>query len=344
MNEPLSLPSILFVISMQFAFFLMIKKFNFQRFFSYYESIQKIHSGQILRVGGLLYFIGLLITYFFFVEHGFAYLNSVILCSSILFLFTFIEDVKHILTAKIRLLILLSVSLIFITTNDLPEIRIFNIKINSSDIILYQGLFVLALITLMNGFNFIDGLNGLSSFNFVVTLLSIYLVAYWNADKEIVNLTLTLILLSIVFAVINFPFGLIFLGDSGSYLYAFLSGAFTIILFEKNPELPSTLAILILAYPATEVIFSFFRKILNKKSPLKPDVNHFHHLVLKKLGNKNLKNNNVASILMFPIWLSPLFLVIFSYHYKLSNLTLYLGYFIFYSSSYYILKKSVMKV
>ena len=344
MNEPLSLPSILFVISMQFAFFLMIKKFNFQRFFSYYESIQKIHSGQILRVGGLLYFIGLLITYIFFVEKGVAYLNSVILCSSILFLLTFTEDVKHILSAKIRLLILLSVSLIFITTNDLPEIRIFNIKINSSDIILYQGLFVLALITLMNGFNFIDGLNGLSSFNFVVTLLSIYLVAYWNADKEIVNLTLTLILLSIVFAVINFPFGLIFLGDSGSYLYAFLSGAFTIILFEKNPELPSTLAILILAYPATEVIFSFFRKILNKKSPLKPDVNHFHHLVLKKLGNKNLKNNNLASILMFPIWLSPLFLVIFSYHYKLSNLTLYLGYFIFYSSSYYILKKSVMKV
>ena len=73
----------------------------------------------------------------------------------------------------------------------------------------------------MNGFNFIDGLNGLSSFNFLTILLSIYFLADLYQDELTKNWTIFIILLSLFFLVLNFPFGKFFLGDSGSYLYAF---------------------------------------------------------------------------------------------------------------------------
>lgn len=339
MIEPISIIKILFIFSIQISLFLIIKKLDFQRFFSKYDSVQKIHQGEVLRVGGLIYFIGL-ISLYFFIDKKFFYLNSIFLCSSLLFIFTFIEDVKHILSAKIRLIILFLVSTLFVTTNQLPEISILSFIINSENIFFYQGLFILSLLALMNGFNFIDGLNGLSSFNFIAILLAMSFIASWSGDKEIFNLTLSLIFISFVFGIINFPFGLIFLGDSGSYLYAFLSGSLTIILFERNPELPTTLATILLAYPITEVVFSFFRKVVNKKSPMKPDVKHLHHLVLMKFGREDNRNNNLASIMMFPFWLTPLILVLLSHYYFLNNVFLYFCYLVFYIFSYYALKSN----
>ena len=341
MIEPISIIKILFIFSIQILLFLVIKKFDFQKFFSKYDSVQKIHQGEILRVGGLIYFIGFIALYFF-IDEKLYFLNSMILCSSLLFIFTFIEDLKHILSAKVRLFILFVVSTLFVTTNQLPEINIFSFIIDSENIFFYPGLFILSLLALMNGFNFIDGLNGLSSFNFITILITMSFIASWSGDTEIVNLTLSLIFISFVFGIINFPFGLIFLGDSGSYLYAFLSGTLTVILFERNPELPTSLAMILLAYPITEVVFSFFRKIINKKSPMKPDVEHLHHLAFMKFGSKAKNKNNLASIIMFPFWLGPLILVVLSNHYLLNNVYLYFGYFIFYSFSYYALKSEFL--
>ena len=64
---------------------------------------------------------------------------------------------------------------------------------------------------IMNGFNFIDGLNGLSSFNFITIFLSIYFLADLYQDEEIKNWSIFLILLSLFFLVLNFPFGKFFL-------------------------------------------------------------------------------------------------------------------------------------
>ena len=47
----------------------------------------------------------------------------------------------------------------------------------------------------MNGFNFIDGLNGLSSFNFITIFVSIYFLAGLYQDEEIKNWSMFLIFL-----------------------------------------------------------------------------------------------------------------------------------------------------
>jgi UDP-N-acetylmuramyl pentapeptide phosphotransferase/UDP-N-acetylglucosamine-1-phosphate transferase len=231
------------------------------------------------------------------------------------------------------------VSTVYVFFADLPNIKISSIFIDNQNILVFYSLYILSLMMIMNGFNFIDGLNGLSSFNFITIFVSIYFLAGLYQDEEIKNWSTFLILLSLFFLVLNFPFGRFFLGDSGSYLYAFLSGSTIILLFERNSEAPTLLALLVLAYPITEIMFSIIRKSIKKFSPMRPDNLHIHQLIYNKLsGNKKFRNN-FASLIMAFFWLSPLLLVILSIQTNLKNINLYLSYLSFYLISYYGLSK-----
>ena len=319
----------------QLLLLILIQKLNLKKYFSQYQGIQKIHDGEILRIGSLFLFLPLIIIYLINDEFKSMSFNLIIICSSIIIFLTILEDIKYFLSPKLRLTILFFVSTIYVFFAELPNIKISNIFIDRQNIIIFYSLYILSLMMIMNGFNFIDGLNGLSSFNFITIFISIYFLADLYQDEEIKNWSIFIILLSLFFLVLNFPFGKFFLGDSGSYLYAFLSGSTTIMLFDRNAEAPTLLALLVFAYPITEIVFSIIRKSLKKFSPMAPDNLHIHQLIFNKLnGNKKFRNN-LASLLMAFFWLSPLLLVILSVQTNLTNIFLYLLYFSFYLVSYY---------
>ena len=329
------LTKIFSITCIQLLLLIFIQKLNLKNYFSQYQGIQKIHDGEVLRIGGIFLLLPLIIIYLIIDEFKSISFNLIIICSSIIFFLTILEDIKHFLSPKLRLAILFFVSAIYIFFTDLPNIKISPIFIDEKNIMVFYSLYILSLIMIMNGFNFIDGLNGLSSFNFITIFISIYFLADLYQDEEIKNWSIFLILLSLFFLVLNFPFGKFFLGDSGSYIYAFLSGSTIIMLFERNTEAPTLLALLVLAYPITEIVFSIIRKSLKKFSPMAPDNLHIHQLIFNKLnGNKKFRNN-LASLLMAFFWLSPLLLVILSVQTNLKNIFLYLLYFSFYLFSYF---------
>ena len=323
----------------QLLLLLSIEKLNLKKFFNQYQGIQKIHDGEILRIGGLFLFIPLVIIYLINEEFKSMSFNLIIICSTVIIFLTILEDIKQFLSPKVRLGILFFVSTMYVFFTDLPNIKIFSIFIDKQNIIIFYSLYILSLMMIMNGFNFIDGLNGLSSFNFITIFLCIYFLADLYQDEEIKNWCIFLILLSLFFLVLNFPFGKFFLGDSGAYLYAFLSGSTIIMLFERNAEAPTLMALLVLAYPITEIIFSIFRKFLKKFSPMAPDNLHIHQLIYNKLNGDKKFRNNLASLIMSFFWLGPLLLVILSIQTNLKNIFLYLAYFSFYLVSYYGLSK-----
>tara|TARA_B100000900_G_scaffold127796_1_gene107984 strand:- start:1453 stop:2475 length:1023 start_codon:yes stop_codon:yes gene_type:complete len=330
----------IFIIGIiQLLLLILTQKLNLKKHFSQYQGIQKIHDGEILRIGGLFLFLPLIITYLINDEFKTKPFELIIICSSIIIFLTIIEDIKYFLSPKLRLVIIFFVSTVYVFFTDLPNIKIFSIFIDRQNIIVFYSLYILSLMMIMNGFNFIDGLNGLSSFNFITIFISIYFLANLYHDEEIKNWSIFLILLSLFFLFLNFPFGKFFLGDSGSYLYAFLSGSTIIVLFERNSEAPTLLALLILAYPITEIIFSIIRKSLKKFSPMAPDNLHIHQLIYNKLNGDKKFRNNLASLLMTFFWLSPLLLVILSVQTNLNNIFLYLSYFTFYLISYFGLSK-----
>ena len=324
---------------LQLLLLFLINKLNLKKYFSQYQGIQKIHDGEILRIGSLFLFIPLIIIYLINDEFKSGSFGLIIICSSIIIFLTIIEDIRYFLSPKLRLAILFFVSTIYVFFAELPNIKISSIFIDSQNIIIFYSLYILSLMMIMNGFNFIDGLNGLSSFNFITIFVSIYFLANLYQDEEIKNWSMFLILLSLFFLVLNFPFGKFFLGDSGSYLYAFLSGSTIIMLFERNTQAPTLLALLVLAYPITEIIFSIVRKSLKKFSPMAPDNLHIHQLIYDKLNGDKKFRNNIASIIMAFFWLSPLPLVVLAVQTNIKIIFLYLLYFSFYLVSYYGLTK-----
>jgi UDP-N-acetylmuramyl pentapeptide phosphotransferase/UDP-N-acetylglucosamine-1-phosphate transferase len=88
------------------------------------------------------------------------------------------------------------------------------------------------------------------------------------------------------FFIFNYPFGKIFLGDTGAYLLGFLSSALIIYFFNAHPQLLSWQAILILIYPVTEVIYTFVRRLGGGLSPLEADNRHLHTFLYQFLTQK----------------------------------------------------------
>ena len=81
------------------------------------------------------------------------------------------------------------------------------------------------------------------------------------------------------------------MGDGGVYAISLFTGLFLIEFSNNNLTVSPFLIVLFLWYPAFENLFSIIRKLEIKKSPLKPDNKHLHHLIYFYLKRKfNLKS------------------------------------------------------
>ena len=154
---------------------------------------------------------------------------------------------------------------------------------------------------LINGSNFIDGLNGLFLSYFSIVLFVIYKL---NFNDLIILETEPQIILSVIILfvlVLNF-FNQLFLGDNGAYSLGFLLGFFLIKIYNINNVISPYFIILLLWYPCFENLFSIIRKLIHKKNPLKPDNDHLHHYIflffIKKLKINNLWSNNLQVYLL----------------------------------------------
>ncbi len=159
----------------------------------------------------------------------------------------------------------------------------------------------LCLIILINGTNFIDGLNGL-----VLTYYFIVLVVLYKLNLLIgINFTnfnsIYLCYLLFVILVFNF-FNQLYLGDSGAYLLGLFIGYLLIELHKYDPNISPFYIVLLLWYPSFENLFSIIRKFKLGKSPVSPDSKHFHHLLFyflkRKLKFNNLSCNNYSSLII----------------------------------------------
>ena len=158
------------------------------------------------------------------------------------------------------------------------------------------------LMILINGSNFIDGLNGLLLGYFLLILFLIFqldLINIFNFSQE-KYVYFVIILLFIL--VLNF-LNKLFLGDSGAYSLSFFLGFLLIKIYNYNLNISPYFIILLLWYPCFENLFSIIRKIFfKKKDPLEPDTDHLHQKLFvfckKNLKISNLKSNILSSLII----------------------------------------------
>ncbi len=157
------------------------------------------------------------------------------------------------------------------------------------------------ILILVNGNNFIDGLNGLLLGYFIIVsyfLLNTGFFEFYNISGYNLNIYFILFFVMIFFNVSN----KLYLGDNGGYVISIFFG-FMLINFHQNfSDISPYFVILLLWYPCFENLFSIIRKFKFNKSPIYPDSNHLHQLLFyflnKKNKLKNIHNNNLSTFII----------------------------------------------
>ena len=199
--------------------------------------------------------------------------------------------------------ILILINFVYFTELQINDVRIDFLNSFLSNNIFNIAFTVFCLAILMNGSNFLDGLNGLVSGYYLIVLLSIiYLINNNSNIIEIDFLKITLFTLTI-FYVFNI-LGLVYLGDSGSYLISFIIGVYMIELNEINYSISPYYIVALLWYPAFENLFSLLRRILKRIDVSNADNMHLHQLLFlyvksKKIFSKKILNSASSLIILF---------------------------------------------
>ena len=151
---------------------------------------------------------------------------------------------------------------------------------------------VFVVIVITNGFNLIDGVDGLAagigviaSFTFGVIALFMHDIS-GQVDMAIIAFTLMGALLG--FMKYNFHPAKIFMGDTGSLVVGIILSVLAINvvkygLVTETIHLPNKgplLAIVILAIPLFDSLKVFFVRVMRGRNPLSPGKEHIHHILL----------------------------------------------------------------
>ena len=274
---------------------LFISKSNFLKSHSGFMH-QKFLNNSIPLTGGIFILLPIFLLFYNFYPY-------MIMSFFLLFLLGLFSDLNILAKAKYRFLIqfiIISMFVIFTQLEVLPS-RIEYID-NKFQNTFYSYFFtVFCLMVLINGSNFIDGLNGLFlGYNIIIllVLINLDLLGLVGINNESFYILLSILSFLLL---LNFS-NKLFMGDGGAYSLSFLLGYILITIYNKNQIVSPYFIIVLLWYPCFENLFSILRKFLINKNPMKPDNSHLHHylymLIKKKLGLSNLLSNNLSSLII----------------------------------------------
>ena len=258
-------------------------KNNFLLSFSGDAHQKFVNKKKVPLIGGILIFV--VYTFLFFQEIE----KELFLLFMSVFTIGLLSDIKFFKSAIIKLILQIIVIYFFIYVIQLSlnSTRVYLID-NLNQNIYFNYLFVtFCIIILINGSNFIDGLNGLALGYFVIILLILHYNKFIFLDNSSNQTFLICLLIILILNLCNN----LFLGDSGSYLLGIYFGYLLVDIYNTNFISPFFI-ILLLWYPCFELLFSIIRKLDFKKSPMEPDTNHLHQLIyyffLQKLFKKKI--------------------------------------------------------
>ena len=216
----------------------------------------------------------------------------------------FLSDFKILNDPKKRFILQGIIILLFVT---LLDIKILSTRLDLLDVYLKNNFFnyifvAFCLMVLINGCNFIDGLNTLLITYKLIILLSIIILLQNNFIDGQNNYELLFIL---AFIFLLNSFGLIILGDSGAYLLSLMFGLNLINFSNVNNIISPFFIVLLLWYPCFELFYSIIRRTISYKRSYKADINHLHHLLYSKFFSKskyNFKINHLFTSLSINLY------------------------------------------
>jgi UDP-GlcNAc:undecaprenyl-phosphate/decaprenyl-phosphate GlcNAc-1-phosphate transferase len=142
-------------------------------------------------------------------------------------------------------------------------------------------LVIFWVVSMVNAFNWIDGVPGMSSSVAAVAALALLILSVrpdFHYLDQTLAITLSAVTLGVAsgFLIFDFPKPKMLIGDTGSMLLGFLLAVTAIV---SGGKIATT--ILVLGFPILDFAWVIGRRVVKGQSPFHGDLWHFHHRLLK---------------------------------------------------------------
>lgn len=237
---------------------------------------QKFHDKITPRLGGIGIFVSFFCAYLITQQISF----FIIFGLFFVFLSGILEDFLSRLTPTLRLFLqIFGIALLLFS----PDAIITNLTPIAILPVFFGVIFsIFGILGACNAINIIDGLNGLSSGIAILIFCAIFFTAL-PASEPTAILAIFGAFCTAGFFILNFPRGMIFLGDGGAYFLGVLL-AFTLARL-SNAGISAWFGLAVMIYPIFEVVFSIFRRKMAGHKAMRPDSLHLHSLIFRICGN-----------------------------------------------------------
>ena len=277
-----------------------------------------VHKKRVPTLGGMAIFFGIVFTYSIFLD-WFDYRVIPFLLPSLLIIFSIgIKDDILVTAPIMKLMGQILAALIIVGFGDLRIADFHGFFGLHPDYFVSLSISLLFIVFIVNGFNLIDGVDGLAALTGIVVTLGFSFWFYINGDviMPVLGSIIVGALLAFLYYNVFSKNQKIFMGDTGSLLIGFLISVFAIKFMEGNvaavrPSLDYTMtsapgvALGIMIVPVIDTIRVFFLRLSKGQSPFAADKTHIHHRLLT-LGFSHM---GIAILLMS----GNIFFIVLSY-------------------------------
>lgn len=255
-------------------------------FVDYPDDDRKLHEDPKPRHGGLV-FAGISLAMISF-HPVFESVRWIGIGGWVLFVLGILDDIFQ-LSYKIKSVAQLSIA-VFLGVTQLPLVDVNALFAWPVPHYLTFGLFVIWFMGISNAINLIDGMDGLAGGVSALVLVTLYFLGL-QTGNEMANILIAVILSSLlVFLMHNSKPARLFMGDTGSlflgYILAILP--FLYVKIENQIKVLDLAPFLIMyAYIIVDTFRVMWIRFGEKRNPLSPDQEHFHHLLIESTGSYN---------------------------------------------------------
>lgn len=254
------------------------------------------HTNRTPTLGGVAFFFTIIFA-LFFVKNWEEANESIFLIPGLTILFIIgLKDDLVVLSPGSKLIAQI-LAIVFVLANDSFVIESLNGFLNVFEIpyFLYLIIAGFLMLTIINSYNLIDGIDGLASVVGIVIMIIYTTIFYLSGEYFFALISITMNACLMAFFGFNISSDKkIFMGDTGSLIVGFIISVLTLKFLALKPEsyeeLPFLLenapliAISILIVPLFDTARVFALRLANKRSPFSPDRNHIHHVLIDFWG------------------------------------------------------------
>jgi UDP-GlcNAc:undecaprenyl-phosphate GlcNAc-1-phosphate transferase len=277
------------------------------------DAVQSMHVTLTPRVGGIAIFGALAFTIMLAPESISGSYFYFIVATSVLFFVGLGEDLGFHISPRLRLLSAVIASMLVIVLLDvwMPRIGVPLIDPLLQYWIIGVPITLFVTVGVANGFNLIDGINGLAAMTAMIAAISMALIAQQAGYLHMVSLSMMLAAVIFGFLVLNYPFGLIFLGDAGAYTIGFVLSWFGISVLLNAPEVSPWAVLLTMFWPLADTLLALSRRRRRRMNAMQPDRLHVHQMVMRTLeiyilGRKRRSlSNPLTTLVLAPFVAAP---------------------------------------